>query len=146
MTKPKPRPGEYSELDKLSHTGLDPVRYVPSATTLQRIGGLWIAAKQRDGWAHHTTYNHRATLRRMHEILGPVDIAEIDWPHVRRYVAARLQQGKSGHSIDRDIATLAQLLEWCGRQGLVAEVVTRKMRMPELGLPPRKYYRKAKGA
>jgi hypothetical protein len=138
---------DHVELERLAASGLDRQRHVPSVTELHRVAMLYIAARERD-WALNTRINHVHYFGRVCRIIGPVEVGDLDWPHVWKFVDVRRRQGVKESTVTREYLALWSLLEWCARQGIVAENAMRKMRLRDFGLPsqyqfnrPREYRR-----
>jgi len=125
---------DHVELERIAASGLDRQRHVPSVTELHRVAMLYIAARERD-WAPVTRTNHVYWLGRICRAIGPVEVADLDWPHVHKFVAVMRQRGASELVISRYYLALQAVLDWCMRQGIITENVMRKMRLRDFGLP-----------
>jgi len=129
-----PMKSSRAEVRRIASSALDRTPYIPNNTQLHRVAALFLAAREH-AWSHRTYQNHRYHLRRIYEVIGPVNIGEIGRAHVEAVVAARRRDGVKEISILSEYRALTALLEWCASQHIVPFPVTRTMRVREFGLP-----------
>lgn len=129
-----PKKSDRAELDRLITSALDRSPYIPNNTQLHRVAALFLAAREH-AWTYRTYQNHKYHLRRIYEVVGPIEIGEIGRSHVEAVVAARRRDGVNEHSIVSEYRALTALLEWCATQNIVSFPITRTMRLREFGLP-----------
>ena len=123
-----------AEVRRIASSALDQYPYIPDNTQLHRVAALFLAAREH-AWCHRTYQNHKYHLRRIYEIIGPVNVGKIDRSHVEAVVAARRRDGAHENSIVSEYRALTALLEWCATQNIVPFPITRTMRLREFGLP-----------
>jgi site-specific recombinase XerD len=103
--------------------------YVPSLTTLPRVSAVWLEVK-RPGWARRTNVGVRASVARFCEILGPIEVKDIDFNEIERYVNFRRWNGIRPKTIRTEVDHLRMLLRWCVDNQIISKSNLEKLYGP----------------